>query len=341
MKENDIRPETLFDTYLSLAENDVKTYFGNVCMSRIPCPACGSVDTSLLFEKMQFHYEICNRCNTLFVNPRPDAAAFFRYYTESPSVEFWATHFYKETEEVRREQLIRPKALKISEVLKKYCGCISPDSCIVDIGAGYGVFCEELRQVLGNNSNIIAIEPSSALQNVCIGKGIPVIKKFLEETERSDILFYRITCATAFELLEHVHDPDRFIKACHTILDPGSLLILTTLNWEGFDLQMLGEKSRSIHPPHHINFFTTRSIMILLERWGFEVLDVSTPGNLDVDIAYKQQQDVKNPFMQKLLKNSDEFQMKKLQEIIQDVGMSSHMMIIARKGDQGTYIHNH
>ena len=331
MQEEDIRPEELFNTYLSLAKWDVKKYFEGVPTYNIPCPACGSYDNFSQFEKLGFTYVECSVCGTLFVNPRPIADSFSRYYSDSASVEFWATHFYKQTEDSRRERIIKPKALLVADILKKYKRPESAPLCIVDIGAGYGIFCEEIRKTLDSNARIIAIEPASALHDVCVSKGISTINRFLEDTKREELPCSHITCATSFELLEHIYDPGIFIKACHSILDRNSLFIITTLNWEGFDLQMLGGRSKSIHPPHHINFFTPHSIQLLLKRYGFEILDISTPGQLDVNIVAKQLTDVNCVFIKKLLINCNDLQKEKIQKFLQESLMSSHMMVVARK----------
>ena len=43
MNEENIRPEKLFNQYLSLAEQDVKTYFRHSSLYNSPCPACKSL----------------------------------------------------------------------------------------------------------------------------------------------------------------------------------------------------------------------------------------------------------------------------------------------------------
>ena len=44
MKEEEIRPESLFNDYLALAENDVKTFFLSSPFRYVPCPACGATE---------------------------------------------------------------------------------------------------------------------------------------------------------------------------------------------------------------------------------------------------------------------------------------------------------
>ena len=116
MKEEDIRPQHIFDEYLALTIQDTKTYFDNCEKDIIKCPACGSVG-EFSFNKSGFDYEECKECFALFVNPRPIASLFDKYYTEAPSAEYWATTFYKETAESRRELLWKPKAKLVKNTL--------------------------------------------------------------------------------------------------------------------------------------------------------------------------------------------------------------------------------
>ena len=331
MKEEDIRPENLFNKYLSLAESDVQTFFLSAEFLFVPCPACGSRRTQFIFRKLGFDYEECTDCGTLYNNPRPTADAFTRYYSCSPSVRFWATNFYRETEESRRIHLIRPKALLVKKILERYgIRNTSQNSAVADIGAGYGVFCEELQKILPHEISIIAIEPAPDLKEICEKKGLLTIPKFFESITPHDLSGKSIIAATSFELLEHLHNPRDFIQKCAEVLEPGALLIVTSLNWAGFDLQVLRERSKSIHPPHHINFFTPGSMQLLLEESGFEVCEITTPGKLDVDIAAKQILDIQDPFV-KMIVGANEGIKQAFQHYLQEARMSSHMMVVARK----------
>ena len=329
MKEEDIRPENLFNEYLLLAERDVETYFRNAPYYYTPCPACGKTGSRFAFRKMGFDYEECGDCGTLFANPRPHADSFNRYYEDSPSVRFWATHFYKETEASQRERLIKPKAALVREYIERYSTLPKDNGCVLDIGSGYGTFCEEL-QALIPQIPVVGVEPALGLQEICRQKNIPVVPKRLEEVTVEDCLGRDIVAATSFELLEHLHDPGNFISTCSDLQHPGSLLIMTTLTWDGFDLQVLREHSNSIHPPHHINFFTKKSISLLLRKHRYRICEITTPGKLDVDIVAKNLDNVHDPFVRKIVTGDDTLK-QRFQEFLQKAGLSSHMMVVAER----------
>lgn len=90
---------------------------------------------------------------------------------------------------------------------------------------------------------------------------------------------------TGFEVLEHVHDPLDFVRVLKGLARLGGYVCVSTLCIDGFDLQMLWEKSTQISPPHHINFLSVRGFEKLFARAGLEDVVVTTPGQLDVDIV--------------------------------------------------------
>ena len=109
---------------------------------------------------------------------------------------------------------------------------------------------------------------------------------------------------------------------------------MTTLNGQGFDIQLLWDKSKSISPPQHINFFNTTSITLLLQRFGFQIVDVSTPGKLDWDIVegmIKNENIKLERFWHLLADKSDHSRKQELQRWITKFNLSSHMRVLARK----------
>jgi SAM-dependent methyltransferase len=203
----------------------------------------------------------------------------------------------------------------------------------MDIGAGYGTFLEELTKA-EPNIQAVAVEPSDSLSEVCRGKGLTVVKKFMEDMEPGDIERVGPAVFTSFELMEHLHDPSGFLSSCRKVMSPGDLLVFTTLSGTGLDIQTLWERSKSVSPPHHLNFFNPWSIRALIERNGLEVLEVTTPGKLDVDILENSLEDVKDRFLKTFLTRADRKAKEGLQRFLQDNNMSSHMMVVARKARQ-------
>lgn len=324
MKEEDIRPQNIFAEFLQLAREDTKTYFGNVEMVHGACPAC-ETRGALAFVKHGFSYETCPNCHTLFVNPRPVSEAFSKFYTVSPSSQFWANTFYKETAEARREKLWKPKAQLIHDIIGKYS---AQHHTVVDIGGGFGLFAIEFRNLCGKTP--IIIEPGPKLAAVCRENSLPVIEKFLEDVTPAD-LPSKPKVFVSFELFEHLHDPSDFLRQLFRIMAQGDLFVFTTLAGSGVDIQVLWENSKSVMPPHHLNFLNPRSVDLLLTRLGFEMLSVSTPGKLDVDILVNNSEFIKDRFWKNFVDIATDAEKATWQEMIAVSGWSSHMMAVCRK----------
>ena len=205
MKEEEIRPQYIFDEYLRLAKKDTQKYFSERSREEVVlCPACNA-NGKLSFTKHNFNYVECHFCHTVFVSPRPSAEAFSLYYQESESAIFWASTFYKETAAARREKLWHPKALMICDIIKRFG---TDEYSLVDIGGGYGIFAEEYEKISGQR--VTVIEPGPALALVCRDKGLKVVQGFLEEINPEQLERGAKTFVS-FELFEHLHDPENFL----------------------------------------------------------------------------------------------------------------------------------
>jgi hypothetical protein len=324
LKEEEIRPQKIFDEFLRLAREDTKTYFSDAERVSSNCPACEEVGIPA-FVKNGFTYETCPNCLSLYVNPRPAASVFSRYYTESPSAEFWAKTFYKETADARREKLWKPKARLIHETLNLYN---AGQYTLVDIGGGFGLFAEEMRSLCGQSP--IIIEPGPQLAEVCRKKSFTVIEKFLEQVVQEDLPAGH-KAFVCFELFEHLHDPSLFLKNLYSLMVPGDLFIFTTLSSSGVDIQVLWDESKSVAPPHHLNFLNPHSIELLLGRIGYESIKVTTPGRLDIDILVNNHTAIKDRFWRTFISTASDSEKEDWQKVITASRYSSHMMVICRK----------
>ena len=199
---------------------------------------------------------------------------------------------------------------------------------IIDIGGGYGVFVEEMSKIM--DVNFTVIEPSIHLAKICKEKGFDVIEKFMESIIKDD-LPNTPKCFVSFELFEHLHNPTLFLNNVLSCMDSGDLFIFTTLSGIGIDIQILKENAKAISPPHHLNFFNPKSISFLLEKNQFIVLEISTPGKLDMNILNNSLDKIQDPYWKTLFDYSNDKDLDLLQSMIVKSKLSSHMMVCCKK----------
>lgn len=326
MKEEDIRKRVIFNEYLALVEEDVKKLFSDRSkFVEVACPACSSSIHSYEFEKNGFAYVKCNACNTLFVNPRPSFKELMAFYSESASTSFWVQKFFKPVAEVRREQIFKPRAEYVGSLISNRNKCL-----VGDIGSGFGIFLDELKSIWPE-ADLVAIEPSIEQAEECRYRGLKVLELALEEVTGFDDSFDLLSC---FEVFEHLYEPASFLEHVYKLLKPGGIFFMTTLNGQGFDIQVLWEKSKSFNPPLHLNFFNPASIIHLFEQSKFKEIRVSTPGKLDWDIVEGMitEESAKVERLWKYLADHGTSECKAdLQTWINKYNLSSHMQVMAVK----------
>ena len=329
MREQDIRPKDLLDEFFALMKADAERLAARRHeFVDVACPGCTSRNGETAFEKDGFPYRLCAECGSLFASPRPTAAALVDYALHSKAVEYWSTHFYRQTADARRAKIFRPRAEAVAALVDS--GAVRAGGAFVDIGAGYGLFLQEVRST-NRFGTVAGIEPDRRLADVCRADGFTVSEQWVEDLE-DDVI--RADMASAFEVLEHTFDPTAFLAACSRVLRPGGTLLFTTLTISGFDLQSLWQHSRQMSPPQHLNFLSVDGISRLVARVGLSVLELTTPGQLDVDIvrnAVTDQPDLDVGRFARAVATSDDETRREFQQFLQAHRLSSHVRCLARR----------
>ncbi len=329
MKEQDIRSRETLNNYLELVAKDCAVYFrdkGHFVV--VSCCVCGSESYDFQFSKNGFDYVTCQDCRTLYVRNRPSFEKLKEFYARSESSTYWTNYFFKPVLEARRTKIFQPR---VESIIEHFGG--KQNWTVGDVGAGFGIFLEELRKYW-KESRFIAIEPSLEQAEICRGLGVDVECSFVEELKEYDGKFDLLT---AFELFEHLNEPARFVEKIYELLKPGGYFLMTTLNGEGFDIQLLWENSKSVTPPHHLNFINPQSLSKLLSSVGFILEDCTTPGKLDWDIVEgmitKEKKKV-GRFWEMFASQGTVEAKQELQDWISKHNMSSHIKVLARKPEK-------
>lgn len=331
LNDSEIRPPRLMRNESNLLQNDLHK-LKKLEQITVNCPACKSNKYQNIFKKTYFNFVICKKCYTVFVNPRPSEKSLEQFYRYSKFISHW-NEIFKETENIRKEKIFKPRIKLVRKILRhnKIMKC----KLMIEVGSGYGWFCE-LAQKEKLSEKIIAVEPSPMFASACRKiNGIEVIESTIENYLRMNKMKANADLIVNFELVAHLFDPKSFLQYCHRTLKKGGMLIFSTPNYQGFDMQILKNKSDYISP-HFLNYFNPQSIKLLLRSLGFRNIEIITPGLMDIHIVLNK---IKNdklniehyPFIKMILEQRNENFIQQFQSLLQKHKMSSHMVVSAIK----------
>lgn len=329
MKVADIKPDELRAGQREAMREDIDWLAAQRArFAEVGCPACSGARREALYVKYGMPQVRCLDCGTQYACPRPNADVLAEFYQRSANYAYWAKYMFPASAEVRRAKIFRPRAELAADFAHRHG---LADATLLEVGAAYGLFCEELSK-LGVYRRVIGIEPTPDLAAQCRARGIEVIELPYEKV----VPGVPVDVIAAFEVIEHLYEPEMFMRWAMKALRPGGYVLITCPNCRGFDTLLLGEKADAVDH-EHLNLFHPGSLRLLAQRAGFAEITVETPGRLDVDIvrrAYEQGQigrDALGPFLAAILDAGDAAIDEMLQGFLRNAGFSSNMMLTARR----------
>ena len=140
--------------------------------------------------------------------------------------------------------------------------------------------------------------------------------------------------AVLLESLDRVDDPLGVLQGVADRLRPGGLIFLTALVASGFDMTALGLHNQYLYPPDRTNCFSLQGLSMLVQRAGFTLLEVSTPGVLDVEVVQAHRRydsTLRFSAFERQVLDADEETRSAFQAFLQQRGLSSFARIVGRK----------
>ena len=142
----------------------------------------------------------------------------------------------------------------------------------------------------------------------------------------------KYSVVTGFEIMDRLYNPREILGQIRDNMEDGGLLFISTMSSSGLDFQYLKEKSKNLVPPMHMNIFSTEGIVKLFEDLNFEIIELSTPGMLDLNILENNIDNIELPkFIKDIILNRDSLVKEAFQEFLQRGRLSSYLRLLARK----------
>lgn len=142
---------------------------------------------------------------------------------------------------------------------------------LLDVGAATGFF---LSMARARGWQAAGVELSDFAAGLARRKGLDVRTGALQdagfEPESFDLV-------ALWDVIEHVRDPAEEMRQVHALLSPGGLVVLTTPDASSWYARLLGARWHALVPPEHLHYFTRQSMALLLQKSGFELIEMRAP----------------------------------------------------------------
>lgn len=262
--EGDIRPAAALERYIELVGSDVRSMMAAAALRDVNCPGCESGSRTPAFSRFDCEYSECDDCGSLYMTPRPDDAAIRAFYVDSSARRFWRDELATPVSHARVDKVLKPRTAWVADSAAEH---IKGDAHLAELRAIDGAFIREL-------SATGAVDSARIVE--------PWFEHAAGAAAGGDI-----NAVALFEAVDRASDVDALLGSARKMLKPGGICLLTSILASGFDVQVLWNRAANIFPPDRLNVLTVEGMRALVERHGFEIIEFSTPGVLDVDIVQR------------------------------------------------------
>lgn len=232
------------------------------------CICCGEniSNSNFLFNKRNVKYYRCNKCNLVYQNPQPiyemtediyDGLHYHERFIETEEV-------YLSTAKIYLDELNK-ELIKLKDQTNK------KNINLLDIGCGIGYFLSLAKK---DGYDVMGTDISKWVANyVKEHHGIKVVSGNFLELKLPENYFDVITM---WQVIEHLPQPNLFLKKIFTLLNPGGILVIATPHVDNWFAQMYKSNWNCFMPDEHLGLFNLESMKLILEKNNFDLITVKS-----------------------------------------------------------------
>jgi transposase-like protein len=276
------------------------------------CPICHSDEHTNFFVKWGIKYLRCRHCGSIYA---VCSKSFVKAYKEDSAIrDFRISKEYQDD----AERMRHTNWVEFLDWLKfrffRFNGARS-NLVITDFGNRYKGFANlVIADKMFRKYQLV----DSALETDYNVKQ--------SDVEAADIIIFANRIQQSF-------DPVADLAALKPILKNDGIIILQSRLGSGFDILTLKGQNDKIFPFEHILLPSKEALFTILDEAGYEILEVTTPGNLDVNYVYSKKDCLldDNIFTKYMFEHSSPETLREFQRFLQKNDLSSFVQVIARK----------
>lgn len=296
-KEKDI----IYRRTISLAKKNVSNLGNHIC------PCCqGKV--KYFFSKWGFNFLRCQECYSIFSDVSQNICE--EYMRTDEIIRCRTSNTYQIDEFQHRREQWRELLEWLEFRCYRYLSA-NEGLDIIDYGNRFIKFVELIRD-------------ARLCKNYELRDSI--IKVEQKHIDKADIILYMTN-------IQQTLNPIEELQKIRSSMKRDGILFLSSRLGTGFDVLTLKENNEKIMPLEHMLLPSIKGLEKILSMSGFRILEIVTPGNLDVAYVLRNKDKIADEasFLQYMFSECDGKVFNELQRFLQKNRLSSYVQIIARK----------
>lgn len=307
-KRDDFQSDAFREKEVEIAYEYVITHLPKQMLTK-KCPLCGNESAVLFYTKWNVDYVRCDNCQSIYALCHEMDVD---QYQKNEKLFTLRTSQEYQQEVLKRREESWNDFLEWLEVRSYRFMKRNRNLSVIDIGDRYQGYVNLIKKsAICGKYNLRA----SILQ-----------KEDEKDIEQADVVLY-------LDQMQREKDPVQKLRKIYPLLKEDGILLIGTRAGSGFDILTLKENNARIYPYEHITLPSITGLVKCIEAAGYQVLEVTTPGVMDVQYVLENADKIvpQDAFVQYLMKQSEDAVLQEFQRFLQKSGLSSFVRIIARK----------
>lgn len=323
LRLSDVRPDLIAQEYATLRREEALALTGdeNAAWTGRPYPN-PDCEPESAFVRDGLSFQHCRTYGTIFASPVPTQETLNALARDGASAELRRRHFGQRFSESQRASTHAPVLRWANEIIDEY-NLKAPEIGLV-----------------GNDETGLAgglaekIQPSRFILSERISAQAAPAKA--ETIEAGKMPVDAVDLAFDIGSLERVSNPLARIALWSHMVKPGGFIAFTTSTASGLEYRLLGPDAPSFIALDRLTIYSVPALNAALKANGFEVVELSTPGRVDVEAlasVFETHETPDDPlnFWRYLFNHGSDQMRADLQNFLQRHRLSSYARVLARK----------
>jgi SAM-dependent methyltransferase len=248
----------------------------------VACPLCGATGGTVVGSQGRFNMPVrnlcCAGCATVYITPRPSAAAMNEYYRSTYRKHYGAVGYVDDNgnslspgDPGYDATLLQWHSRQADNALA--LASAAAGATVLEIGCRHGKTLALMRERRGIVP--FGIEPGENEAQQARDAGIDCFTGALEAFDPGERHFEQVQC---FHVLEHLHEPLAALLKLRSLLRPGGTLLIEVPNV----YQPYGLLEENFFQNVHLASYSPNTLPALLRRAGFDITRVVDGASLFV-----------------------------------------------------------